>query len=183
MVATRLTSGVTSRRRSLATIFDSSAARNTVTPPTPAPAGAPAASSSQAVFLAGVRTLTRERFDDNVAKHIIRKCFREKHERFSGTETNAQGTSDLLGVRFKAYTDPSDSISDFNAALKSARRMNTLDGDEVGTDTALSAAAVATEHRLRRVSAVRPHGDHLGREAAAKSADGESERQGVHTAG
>ncbi|KAK3286211.1 hypothetical protein CYMTET_6213, partial [Cymbomonas tetramitiformis] len=43
-----------------------------------------------AVFLAGVRTLTRERFDDNVAKHVIRKRFREKHDRFSGTESNAQ---------------------------------------------------------------------------------------------
>ncbi|KAK3266604.1 hypothetical protein CYMTET_24778 [Cymbomonas tetramitiformis] len=42
-----------------------------------------------------------------------------------------QGTSDLLGVRFKAYTDPSESITDFNAALRSAKRRNTLDDDEV----------------------------------------------------
>ncbi|KAK3287089.1 hypothetical protein CYMTET_5381 [Cymbomonas tetramitiformis] len=82
--------GVT-RRRSLATIFDSAAARNSVTPATPAPAGVPVANSAQAVFLAGVRSLTRERFDESVAKHVIRKCFREKHpERFTGTESNAQ---------------------------------------------------------------------------------------------
>ncbi|KAK3267571.1 hypothetical protein CYMTET_23882 [Cymbomonas tetramitiformis] len=38
-----------------------------------------------------------------------------------------QGTSDLLGVRFKAHTDPSDSMSDFNAALlKSAKWRITL---------------------------------------------------------
>ncbi|KAK3238283.1 hypothetical protein CYMTET_19894 [Cymbomonas tetramitiformis] len=42
-----------------------------------------------------------------------------------------QGTSDLIGVRSKAHTDPSDSITDFNAASKSARRRNTLDDDEV----------------------------------------------------
>ncbi|KAK3281761.1 hypothetical protein CYMTET_10471 [Cymbomonas tetramitiformis] len=211
-----------SRRCSLATIFDSAAARNSVTPATPAPAGVPAANSAQVVFLAGVRSLTRERFDESVAKHVIRKCFREKHERFTGTESNAQvllaklvpalqeafeahdvlfaplfdledstlavrseankllfstlelivcpaspagdwleasaalhplvgkwvllefarrllnsgapfqGTSDLLGVRFKAYyTDPSDSVTDLNAALRSARRRNTLDDDEV----------------------------------------------------
>ncbi|KAK3233907.1 hypothetical protein CYMTET_55822 [Cymbomonas tetramitiformis] len=42
-----------------------------------------------------------------------------------------QETSDLLGVRFKAHTDLSDSITDFNAALKSAGRRNTLDDDEV----------------------------------------------------
>ncbi|KAK3233859.1 hypothetical protein CYMTET_55876 [Cymbomonas tetramitiformis] len=216
MVATRLTSSMASRRRSLATIFDSAAARNSVTPATPAPAGVPAANSAQAVFLAGVRSLTRERFDESVAKHVIRKCFREKHDRFTGTESNAQvllskleafeaqdalfapmfdledstlavrpeanklffstlelivcpaspagdwleasatlhqldgkrallelarrlldsgapfqGTSDLLGVRFKAYTDPSESITDFNAALRSAKRRNTLDDDEV----------------------------------------------------
>ncbi|KAK3233515.1 hypothetical protein CYMTET_56201 [Cymbomonas tetramitiformis] len=207
MVATRLTSSMASRRRSLATIFDSAAARNSVTPATPAPAGVPAANSAQAVFLAGVRSLTRERFDESVAKHVIRKCFREKHDRFTGTESNAQvllsklvpalqeafeaqdalfapmfdledstlavrpeankllfstlelivcpaspagdwleasatlhpldgkrallelarrlldsgapfhGTSDLLGVRFKAHADPSESITDFNAAL------------------------------------------------------------------
>ncbi|KAK3238179.1 hypothetical protein CYMTET_51800 [Cymbomonas tetramitiformis] len=210
-----------SRRRSLATIFDSAAARNSVTPATPAPAGAPAANSAQAVFLAGVRSLTRERFDESVAKHVIRKCFPDKHDRFTGTESNAQvllsklvpalqeafeaedalfapmfdledstlavrpeankllfstlelivspaspagdwleasatlhpldgkrallelarrlldsgapfqGTSDLLGVRFKAHTDPSESITDFNAALRSAKRRNTLDDDEV----------------------------------------------------
>ncbi|KAK3250132.1 hypothetical protein CYMTET_40476 [Cymbomonas tetramitiformis] len=221
MVATRLTSSMASRRRSLATIFDSAAARNSVTPATPAPAGVPAANSAQAVFLAGVRSLTRERFDESVAKHVIRKCFREKHDRFTGTESNAQvllsklvpalqetfeaqdalfaplfdledstlairpeankllfstlelivcpaspagdwleasatlhpmdgkrallelarrlldsgapfqGTSDLLGVRFKAYTDPSESITDFDAALRSAKRRNTLDDDEV----------------------------------------------------
>ncbi|KAK3234161.1 hypothetical protein CYMTET_55590 [Cymbomonas tetramitiformis] len=78
-----------SRRRSLATIFDSATARNSVTPATPAPAGVPVANSAQAVFLAGVRSLTRERFDESVAKHVIRKCFREKHERFTGTESNA----------------------------------------------------------------------------------------------
>ncbi|KAK3251597.1 hypothetical protein CYMTET_39064 [Cymbomonas tetramitiformis] len=221
MVATRLTSSMASRRRSLATIFDSAAARNSVTPATPAPAGVPAANSAQAVFLAGVRSLTRERFDESVAKHVIRKCFREKHDRFTGTEPNAQvllsklvpalqeafeaqdalfapmfdledstlavrpeankllfstlelivcpaspagdwleasatlhpldgkrallelarrlldsgapfqGTSDLLGVRLKARTDPSESITDFNAALRSAKRRNTLDDDEV----------------------------------------------------
>ncbi|KAK3256025.1 hypothetical protein CYMTET_34825 [Cymbomonas tetramitiformis] len=79
-----------SRRRSLATIFDSAVVRNSVTPATPAPAGVPAANSAQAVFLAGVRSLTRERFDESVAKHVIRKCFREKHDRFTGTESNAQ---------------------------------------------------------------------------------------------
>ncbi|KAK3250446.1 hypothetical protein CYMTET_40176 [Cymbomonas tetramitiformis] len=169
-----------SRRRSLATLFDSAAARNSVTPATPATTGVPAANSAQAVFLAGVRTLTRERFDESVAKHVIRKCFHEKHDRFTGTESNAQvllsklvpalqeafeahdalfapmfdledsalairpeankllfstleliGTSDLLGVRLKAHTDPSESITDFNAALRSAKRRNTLDDDEV----------------------------------------------------
>ncbi|KAK3253490.1 hypothetical protein CYMTET_37258 [Cymbomonas tetramitiformis] len=210
-----------SRRRSLATIFDSAAARNSVTPATPAPAGVPAANSAHTVFLAGVRSLTRERFDESVAKHVIRKCFREKHDRFTGTKSNAQvllsklvpalqeafeaqdalfaplfdledstlavrpeankllfstlelivcpaspagdwleasailhpldgkrallelarrlldsgapfqGTSDLLAVRFRAYLDPSESITDFNAALRPARRRNTLDDDEV----------------------------------------------------
>ncbi|KAK3253492.1 hypothetical protein CYMTET_37260 [Cymbomonas tetramitiformis] len=231
-----------SRRRSLATIFDSAAARYSVTPATPAPAGVPAANSAHTVFLAGVRSLTRERFDESVAKHAIRKCFREKHDRFTGTESNAQvllsklvpalqeafeaqdalfaplfdledstlavrpdgyypeililvggsglrivateankllfstlelivcpaspagdwleasatlhpldgkrvllelarrlldssapfqGTSDLLAVRFKAYLDTSESITDFNAALRSAKRRNTLDDDEV----------------------------------------------------
>ncbi|KAK3253148.1 hypothetical protein CYMTET_37576 [Cymbomonas tetramitiformis] len=90
MVATRLTSSMASRRRSLATIFDSAAARNSVTPATPAPAGAPPANSAQAVFLAGVRSLTRERFDESVAKHVIRKCFPDKHDRFTSTESNAQ---------------------------------------------------------------------------------------------
>ncbi|KAK3239420.1 hypothetical protein CYMTET_50652 [Cymbomonas tetramitiformis] len=90
MVATRLTSSMASRRRSLATIFDSAAARNSVTPATPATPSVPAANSAQAVFLAGVRSLTRERFDESVAKHVIRKCFREKHDRFTGTESNAQ---------------------------------------------------------------------------------------------
>ncbi|KAK3242515.1 hypothetical protein CYMTET_47803 [Cymbomonas tetramitiformis] len=177
-----------SRRRSFATIFDSAAARNSVTPATPPLGGVPAANSAQAVFLAAVRALTRERFDESVAKHVIRKCFREKHDRFTGTESNAQvllsklapaipeafeaqdilfaplfdleqstlavrpeankllfstlelivcpasprrGTSDLLAVRFKAYHDPSESVTDFNAALRSARRRNTLDDDEV----------------------------------------------------
>ncbi|KAK3276904.1 hypothetical protein CYMTET_15055 [Cymbomonas tetramitiformis] len=162
-----------SRRRSLATIFDSAAARNSVTPATPAPAGVPAANSAQAVFLAGVRSLTRERFDESVAKHVIRKCFREKHERFTGTESNAQVLlvklvpalqeafeahdvlfaplfdleDSTLAVRSEAnklehrtslasasrptYTDPSESVTDFNAALRSARRRTTLDDDEV----------------------------------------------------
>ncbi|KAK3270134.1 hypothetical protein CYMTET_21457 [Cymbomonas tetramitiformis] len=173
-----------SRRRSLATIFDSAAARNSVTPATPAPAGVPAANSTQAVFLAGVRSLTRERFDESVAKHdaLFAPLFDledstlairpEANKLLFSTlelivcpaspagdwlEASAtlhpmdgkrallelarrllvdsgapfQGTSDLLGVRFKAYTDPSESITDFNAALRSAKRPNTLDDDEV----------------------------------------------------
>ncbi|KAK3246753.1 hypothetical protein CYMTET_43723 [Cymbomonas tetramitiformis] len=221
MVSTRSTPSVASRRRSLATIFDTAAARNAVTPATPVTPGVPAANSTQAIFVATVRTLTRDRFDESVAKHVIRKCFREKHERFPRTESHAQvlfarlvpsiqeafeaedalfaplfyledatvavrpeanklifstlelsmcpaspaadwleasstshpldgkrvlleiarrlldpgapfqRTSDLLGVRFKANTDPSDSIADFDAALKSARRKNTLDDDEL----------------------------------------------------
>ncbi|KAK3261989.1 hypothetical protein CYMTET_29134 [Cymbomonas tetramitiformis] len=142
-------------------MFDTVAARNAITPVTSVTPGAPAANSAGAVFVTTGCTLTRDRFDESVAKHVIRKCFREKHERFSGTESHAQGTSDLLGVRFKANTDPSDSTADFNAALKSARRKNTLDDDEVkepfiaaldsvfyapaGTHLAVSAAAMTDE--------------------------------------
>ncbi|KAK3278571.1 hypothetical protein CYMTET_13498 [Cymbomonas tetramitiformis] len=63
-----------------------------------------------------------------------------------------QGTSDLLGVRFKANTDPSDSITDFDAALKSARRKNTLDADEAGTHLAFSAAAMADKGSMAQLA-------------------------------
>ncbi|KAK3256170.1 hypothetical protein CYMTET_34680 [Cymbomonas tetramitiformis] len=39
--------------------------------------------------VATVKTLARDRFDESVAKHVIRKCFQEKHERFGGNEANA----------------------------------------------------------------------------------------------
>ncbi|KAK3233902.1 hypothetical protein CYMTET_55832 [Cymbomonas tetramitiformis] len=286
-------------------MFDTAAARNAVSPATPVPPGVPAATSAQVIFVATVRFLTRDRFDESVAKHVIRKCFRKKHERFSGTESYAQlvdvgleciqdrcdnlkipffnnlasdcpivrstirsggqkivdegtvylpkaeafgaedapfaplfnledataavrpeanklifstlkliicpaspaadwleasaashlldgkrvlleiarseiaelcgapfpGTSDLLDVRFKADTDPSDSIADFNATLKSARRKNTLDDDEVkeqfitaldstfyapvaGTHAGLSAAAITDEGSVAQLADV-----------------------------
>ncbi|KAK3270166.1 hypothetical protein CYMTET_21425 [Cymbomonas tetramitiformis] len=60
-----------------------------------------------------------------------KRALLEIARRLLDTGAPFQGTSDLLGVRFKAHTDPSDSITDFNTALKSAKRRNTLDDDEV----------------------------------------------------
>ncbi|KAK3253933.1 hypothetical protein CYMTET_36836 [Cymbomonas tetramitiformis] len=87
-----------SRRRSLATIFDTAAARNAVTPATLVTPGVPAANSAQAVFVAT-------------------EAFEAEDALFAPLFNLATGISDLLGVRFQAYTDPSDSIADFNTAL------------------------------------------------------------------
>ncbi|KAK3286956.1 hypothetical protein CYMTET_5513 [Cymbomonas tetramitiformis] len=76
------------RRRALATIFDSAAARHADTPATP-PAAQPAANSAGAAFLASVRTLQREHFDMKVSKSVRQKLFEDKNGRFSGTECHA----------------------------------------------------------------------------------------------
>ncbi len=88
MVNTRLSSHAT-RRRNLATIFDDSAQRHAVTPPTPLAAAAPAANTATATFLATIRTLSRERFDESVATHVAKKILGGKSERFIGSENNA----------------------------------------------------------------------------------------------
>jgi len=88
MVNTRLSSHAT-RRRNLATIFDDSAQRHAVTPPTPVAAAAPAANTATATFLATIRTLSRERFDESVATHVAKKILGGKSERFIGSENNA----------------------------------------------------------------------------------------------
>ncbi|KAK3251310.1 hypothetical protein CYMTET_39329 [Cymbomonas tetramitiformis] len=88
MVNTRLSSHAT-RRRNLATIFDDSAQRHAVTPPTPLATAAPAASTAAATFLATIRTLARERFDESVATHVAKKLLGGKSERFAGNEHNA----------------------------------------------------------------------------------------------
>ncbi len=88
MVMTRLSSSA-SRRRNLATIFDDASQRHVVTPPTPLTTTAPAAQSAGAAFLATIRTLTRERFDEAVAKHVVNKCFLDKYDPFTGLETRA----------------------------------------------------------------------------------------------
>ncbi|KAK3243360.1 hypothetical protein CYMTET_46980 [Cymbomonas tetramitiformis] len=62
VASTRATASMANRRRALATIFDSAAARHANTPATP-PAAQPAANSAGAAFLASVRTLQREHFD------------------------------------------------------------------------------------------------------------------------
>ncbi|KAK3257567.1 hypothetical protein CYMTET_33351 [Cymbomonas tetramitiformis] len=114
------------RRRSLAIILDDAATRHAVTPATPAATRTPVANSTTAVFVAAVKTLARGRVDESVAKHVIRKCFQEQHERFSGNE-------ELLGVRFLPNEDPHANITNFNAALVSARRRrrrSTLDVEE-----------------------------------------------------
>ncbi|KAK3278230.1 hypothetical protein CYMTET_13815 [Cymbomonas tetramitiformis] len=56
---------------------------------TPAATAMPVAYSTTAVFVATVNTLARDRFDESVAKHVIRKCFPEKHARLGGNEANA----------------------------------------------------------------------------------------------
>ncbi|KAK3283251.1 hypothetical protein CYMTET_9041 [Cymbomonas tetramitiformis] len=67
--------------------------------------------------------------------------------------------SDLLGVRFPAYT-----IADFNAALKSARRKNTLDDDEVKeqfitAQDSVFYAPVASTHTTVSTAAMTGKGD------------------------
>ncbi|KAK3250152.1 hypothetical protein CYMTET_40461 [Cymbomonas tetramitiformis] len=44
--------------------------------------------TTPAVFLASVRTLTRDRFDEVVAKHVVRKIFADKKDRFRGDEAH-----------------------------------------------------------------------------------------------
>ncbi|KAK3242290.1 hypothetical protein CYMTET_48010 [Cymbomonas tetramitiformis] len=75
-------------RRSLATIFDDTAVRHATTPATPLVTAAPAASSAAAAFLANVKSLARDHFDEKVAKIIIRKVYEEKTQRFIGGESN-----------------------------------------------------------------------------------------------
>ncbi|KAK3282177.1 hypothetical protein CYMTET_10072 [Cymbomonas tetramitiformis] len=89
MVATKSNTSATPRRRSLATFFDDDASRHALTPNTPAATAAPVENSTAAVFVATVNTLARDRFDESVAKHVIRKCFPEKHARFGGNEHGA----------------------------------------------------------------------------------------------
>ncbi|KAK3288935.1 hypothetical protein CYMTET_3602 [Cymbomonas tetramitiformis] len=88
MVMTRLSTSA-SRRRNLATIFDDASLRHVVSPPTPLTTTAPAAQFAGAAFLATIRPLTRERFDEAVAKHVVKKCFLDKYDRFTGLETHA----------------------------------------------------------------------------------------------
>ncbi|KAK3251236.1 hypothetical protein CYMTET_39423 [Cymbomonas tetramitiformis] len=88
VASTRATASMANRRRALATIFDSAAARHANTPATP-PAAQPAANSAGAAFLASVRTLQREHFDMKVSKSVRQKLFEDKNGRFSGTECHA----------------------------------------------------------------------------------------------
>ncbi|KAK3288540.1 hypothetical protein CYMTET_3977 [Cymbomonas tetramitiformis] len=88
MVNTRLSTNAT-RRRNLATIFDDSAQRHAVTPPTPLATAAPAASTAAETFLATIRTLAREPFDESVATHVAKKILGGKSERFTNGESNA----------------------------------------------------------------------------------------------
>ncbi|KAK3289500.1 hypothetical protein CYMTET_3073 [Cymbomonas tetramitiformis] len=70
--------------------FDNAAARHAITSATtPVTPGVPVANSTAAVFVATVRTLTRERFDESVTKHVIKKCVKEEHERFNGDEVHS----------------------------------------------------------------------------------------------
>ncbi|KAK3237925.1 hypothetical protein CYMTET_52027 [Cymbomonas tetramitiformis] len=108
---------------------------------------APAAQSAGATFLATIRTLTRERFDQSVAKHVTKKCFQDKYDRFTGCERHAAvlfaklivgrwvalfGHPDaLLGVRILAKRDPQESVAIFNSALASTRRKTTFCDEEV----------------------------------------------------
>ncbi|KAK3232775.1 hypothetical protein CYMTET_56890 [Cymbomonas tetramitiformis] len=79
------------------------AARHAVTPAAPvSPDDVPVANSAQTVFVATVRTLTRDRFDESVAKHVARTCFREKHARFSGNEAYATMDDATVSVRTEA---------------------------------------------------------------------------------
>ncbi|KAK3249028.1 hypothetical protein CYMTET_41536 [Cymbomonas tetramitiformis] len=75
-------------RRSLATIFDDAAARHATTPATPLVTAAPAANSAAATFLSNVKSLTRDHFNEKVAKLVIRKVYEDKTQRFSGAESN-----------------------------------------------------------------------------------------------
>ncbi|KAK3259268.1 hypothetical protein CYMTET_31727 [Cymbomonas tetramitiformis] len=79
----------------------------------------------------GFRVVT-DWLEDSATVHPLdgKRALLEIARRLLDTGAPFQGISDLLGIRFKAHTDPSDSITGFNAALKSARR-NTLDDDEV----------------------------------------------------
>ena len=65
------------------------AQRHAVTPPTPLVTAAPASTSPTATFLATIRTLARERFDESVATHVAKKVLGGKAERFGGVESNA----------------------------------------------------------------------------------------------
>ncbi|KAK3263709.1 hypothetical protein CYMTET_27503, partial [Cymbomonas tetramitiformis] len=47
------------------------------------------------------------------------------------SDTPFQGTAELLSIKFKYGVDPNTAIMDYNAALVSARRKNTLDEDDV----------------------------------------------------
>ncbi|KAK3237040.1 hypothetical protein CYMTET_52855 [Cymbomonas tetramitiformis] len=47
-----------------------------------------AGSDAHTAFIAAVQTLYRSRFDEAVAKHVKKKCFGDKHMRFSGTESD-----------------------------------------------------------------------------------------------
>ncbi|KAK3263441.1 hypothetical protein CYMTET_27751 [Cymbomonas tetramitiformis] len=88
VASTRATASMANRRRALATIFDSAAARHANTPATP-PAAQPAANSAGATFLASVRTLQREHFDMKVSKSVRQKLFEDKNGRFSAAEGHA----------------------------------------------------------------------------------------------
>ncbi|KAK3274857.1 hypothetical protein CYMTET_16996 [Cymbomonas tetramitiformis] len=88
VAATRATSSMAHRRRALATIFYSEAARFANTPATP-PAAVPAANSTGATFLAAVRTLQREHFDMKISKAVRQKLFESKEGRFPGAECHA----------------------------------------------------------------------------------------------
>ncbi|KAK3284399.1 hypothetical protein CYMTET_7947 [Cymbomonas tetramitiformis] len=77
-----------SRRRALAIIFYSEAARFANTSATPS-AAAPAANSAGGTFLAAARTLQREHFDMKVSKAVRQKLFESKEGRFSGAEYHA----------------------------------------------------------------------------------------------
>ncbi|KAK3268649.1 hypothetical protein CYMTET_22857 [Cymbomonas tetramitiformis] len=122
VASTRATASMANRRRALATIFDSAAARHANTPATP-PAAQPAANSAGAAFLASVRTLQREHFDMKVSKSVRQKLFEDKNGRFSGTECHASAlfarmVSDWMDSSHSTF--PSDGK---RVLLEFARRM------------------------------------------------------------
>ncbi|KAK3280632.1 hypothetical protein CYMTET_11533 [Cymbomonas tetramitiformis] len=75
-----------SRRRSLATIFDNAAASHAATPNTPAAAASPAAGSASHTFVTACKTLLRARFDESVAKYVLKKCMGDKDTLFEGSK-------------------------------------------------------------------------------------------------